>query len=119
MTTPQPFLGLPNLDDIIGKVTDEVTKVLPPDVGQAIKDTVGKILGPDPDLNVGDPQPPGPPPIPVKPGTPHFAAAAKALDTAISALDVLMKFSFLIPDQYELGIKALHGALTTVRDWLG
>ena len=117
MTTPQPFMGLPDLGDIAAPIIDQIAKALPPAVGDAIKNTVDGILGDGP-VNVGDPQPPGEPPIPVKPGTKPFAAAVKVLDTAIGALDALMKLAFIIPDQYEVGIKALRGALSTVRGWL-
>jgi hypothetical protein len=117
---PQGFMGLPDLGDLTKLIPGDITKLLPPQVTDAIKGTVGSILGDEPGTpNIGDPQPPGEPPIPVKPGTPHFAAAAKALDTAISAIDMLLKLSFVIPDQYESPLKALQGALKTIRGWLG
>lgn len=115
MSHPQGFLGLPDLGDLLGQVTN----LLPPAVGNAIKGTVGQILDPnDGSIDIGDPQPAGERPIPVEPGTPHFAAAVKYLDTAIGAIDVLLKLSFVIPDQYEQPVKALRGALVTIRGWL-
>lgn len=118
MTTsppPQGFMGLPDLGGLI----DQVTNLLPPVVGDAIKGTVGTILDPqDPSINIGDPQPEGERPIPVEPGSGPMAAAVKVLDTAIGALDALLKLSFLIPDKYEDIFKKVRGALVTIRSWL-
>jgi hypothetical protein len=112
---PQGLFGIPDLSEIL----DQATKVLPPEVSGAIKDTVGKILDPgNPDVKIGDPQPAGTPPIPVEPGTKPMDAAIKALDAVIGALDVVLKLGFLIPDQYEAPLKALRGALATIRGWL-
>ena len=109
---PQGLFGLPDLGDL--------TKLLPPQVSDAIKGTVGKILDPEnPDINIGDPQPPGTPPIPVAPGSKELNGAVKAIDTITAAIDALLKYGgFLIPDQYEAPLKALEGALKTVRGWL-
>lgn len=120
MSHPQGFLGLPDLGDLLGQVTG----ALPPVVGDAIKGAVGKILDPaDSSINVGDPQPPGERPIPVEPGTPHFAAAVKAIDTALGAIDAILKLGFLIPDDIhgvdvEDLLKTVRGGLVTVRGWL-
>lgn len=115
MTTPQPFMGLPNLGDVI----KQVTSILPPQVTDAIQGTVGKILDPeDPTINIGDPQPPGERPIPVEPGTKELSGAVKAIDTALGALEVILKLEFLIPAKYVDLIKKLEGALKTVRGWL-
>jgi hypothetical protein len=112
MSAPQGFLGLPDLGDL--------TKLLPPQVADAIKGTVGKILDPNDDtLHEGDPQPPGTPPIPVAPGSEELSGAVKAIDALIGAIDVVLKFGgFLIPDKYEAPIKAIQGALRTIRGWL-
>jgi hypothetical protein len=110
---PQGFLGLPDL----GGIVDQVTKLLPPEVGNAIQNTIGGILGDGP-INIGDPQPPGERPIPVEPGSKELSSAVKALDTAIGALNVLTKLDFLIPKQYQDLLTKLQGALTTVRGWL-
>jgi len=114
MTKPQPFAGLPDLSGII----EQVTNVLPKEVKDAIQGTVGTILDPKGDIKIGDPQPPGERPIPVEPGTKEMSGAVKALDTAIGAIDALMKLAFVIPDQYEKYITGLRGALTTIRGWL-
>lgn len=110
--TPQGFFGLPDLGDL--------TKLLPPQVSDAIKGTVGKILDPNnPDINIGDPQPEGTPPIPVKAGSKELNGAVKAIDAITGAINTLLRFGgFLIPDQYEAPLKALVGALNTVRGWL-
>lgn len=114
MTTssvPQGFLGLPNLDDL--------TKLLPPQITDAIKGTVGKILDPnDPEINAGDPQPEGERPIPVEPGTKEMSATVKALDAAIGAIDIVLKLGILIPDGPEGVIKMVRSALVTIRSWL-
>jgi len=119
MTTPPPpqgFLGLPDLGDIVG----QVTKILPPQVGEAIQDTVGKILDPtDATINIGDPQPEGEKPIPVNEGTEELSTAVKAIDTVTEALGVVLKFGgFVLPDKYEKIIKDIQGALGTIRSWL-
>ena len=109
---PQGFLGLPDLS--------ELTKLLPPEVTDAIKGTVGKILDPSQtEINIGDPQPEGTPPIPVKAGSKELNGAVKAIDATTTAIDALLRYgAFLIPDQYEGPLKALEGALKTVRGWL-
>jgi hypothetical protein len=108
---PQGFFGLPDLGDL--------TKLLPPAVADAIKNTVGKILDPkDDSINTGDPQPPGTPPIPVEAGSHELNAAVKAIDAVTGAIDLVLKFAWLIPDQYEGPLRALEGALKTVRSWL-
>jgi len=115
MTKPQPFAGLPDLSGII----NQVTNILPKEVKDAISGTVGQILDPsDTSIKIGDPQPEGERPIPVEPGTKEMSGAVKALDTAISIIDALMKLAFVIPDQYEKYITGLRGALTTIRSWL-
>lgn len=107
---PQGFLGI-DLDNLTG--------LLPPQVADAIKGTVGAILGDEPGTpNIGDPQPEGTPPIPVKAGSKELSGAVKAIDAAVSAIDLLLKFAFLIPDSYEGPIGALRAALLTIRGWL-
>jgi hypothetical protein len=114
VTIPEGFLGI-DLDGII----DPITKLLPPVVAEAIQNTLGKILDPDhPDLNVGDPQPAGPPPIPVAADSKELSAAVKAIDAAVGAIELVLKLAFLIPDQYESPLRALAGALRTIRGWL-
>lgn len=113
---PQGFLGLPNFN--FDALADSVTKFLPPAVTDAIKGTVEKLLDPDEDINIGDPQPEGERPIPVEPGSEELNWAVKAIDTVLSALDVVMKFGFVIPDEYEGYITKLQGALHTIRGWL-
>lgn len=111
---PQGFLGIDP-----GAILSDITKLLPPQVADAINNTVGKILDPNhPDLNIGDPQPEGTPPIPVAPGSPELNAAVKAIDAVTGALDLVLKFSFLIPNQFEGPLRGLEGALKTIRGWL-
>lgn len=118
MTTPQPFLGLPDLGDL-GKVVADVTKLIPGHVGEAIQSTVTKILDPeDSSINVGDPQPEGERPIPVEPGSKEMSGTVKALNAVIGALDLVLKLSFIVPDGPEKLIRELKGALETVRGWL-
>ena len=119
MTTPQPFMGMPDLGGLLGGVIGEVTKLIPGPIGDAIQDTVGTILDPhDDSINEGDPQPPGEPPIPVEPGTEEMSAAVKALNAAIAALAALLKLGFMIPDDTEDIFRKIKGALETVRGWL-
>lgn len=100
-------------------IVEGVAKVLSPKVADALGGVIGKILDPnDPSINVGDPQPPGTPPIPVEAGSKELGAAVKAIDVALSALDLLFKFGWVIPDQYEAPMHGLEGALKTVRGWL-
>jgi hypothetical protein len=114
MTTPPPPQGLFGLPDI-----SDLTKLLPPQVGNAIKNVVGKILDPDDhSLDIGDPQPPGTPPIPVEAGSEELSTAVKAIDAVTHAIDLVLTFSALLPDQYEAPLRALRGALKTVRGWL-
>ena len=105
-------MGLPDLGSL--------TNLLPPQVADAIKGTVGKILDPNnPDIKIGDPQPDGTPPIPVAAGSKELNGAVKAIDAVTGTIDALLKYgAFLIPDQYEGPLKALEGALKTVRGWL-
>src|SRR4029077_13046410 len=111
MTTPQPFMGLPDL----GGIVDQVTKILPPQVQDAIKGTVGKVLDPsDPSIHIGDPHAPDRR-IPVHAGSEEISGSVKAIDAALGALNLLSKLNFLIPDKYEEWITKLHGALTTIR----
>jgi hypothetical protein len=116
VTAQANFLGLPNIGDIFG----DVVKILPPVIGDALKDTVGKILDPnDNSINIGDPQPPGTPPIPVDAGSPELNTVARALKTAVDALNTALKLvGWLIPDKYEGYIKDVIGALLTVEGWL-
>ena len=46
------------------------------------------------------------------------ADAVKAIDTAIAGIALLLKFAFIIPDQYEAPLKALSDALAQVKGWL-
>ncbi len=107
---PQGLLNLPDLNDL--------TNLLPGPIKDAIKDTVGKILDPNDDsVSVGDPQPEGEKPIPTE--TPkQLSGAIKALDGALGAIDLIQKFGFLIPDEFEDGLNKLEGALRTIRNWL-
>ena len=118
MTTPPPpqgFMGLPDL----GNIVDQVTGLLPDNVQEAIKETVGKLVDPDDDsIEIGDPQPEGEPPIPVEEGSEELSGAVKAIDAALGALTLLQKLNFVIPDEYEVWITRLQGALQTVRGWL-
>jgi hypothetical protein len=113
MTAPPPqgLFGIPNLDD--------VTKLLPPTVAEAIQGMVVKILNPnDPNIKIGDPQPAGTPPIPVAAGSTELSGAVKAIDAMTSAIELILKMRFLIPDQYEGPLRGLEGALKTIRGWL-
>ena len=115
---PQGFMGLPDLGDL-SKIVSDVTKLIPGPVGDAIQDTVGKILDPeDTSINIGDPQPEGERPIPVEPGSKELNGAVKAIDAALGALNLLQKLNFIVPDKYEDLLTKLHGALTTIRGWL-
>jgi hypothetical protein len=92
---------------------------LPPVVVDAIKDTTGVILDPDNDtIDIGDPQPEGERPIPVEPGSKEMSKTVQALDTLISAVNLILKMGFLIPDNLEGPLRALVGALGTIRGWL-
>ena len=119
---PQGFMGLPdlgNLGGLAGGLIEQFTKVLPPQVQDAVKDVTEKLLDPsDTSLNIGDPQPEGEKPIPVDSGTKEMSSLVKALTTAIGLLDTLTKLNFLIPDKYEEMLEKLKGALETVRGWL-
>lgn len=113
MNTPKPqgLFGLPDLDDVV--------KWVPGPIADAIKDTVGKILDPaDDEINLGDPQPEGEKPIPVDEGTEEMSTTIKAIDAVISALDLVLRVGFVIPDNIEDVIKKLRGALSTIRSWL-
>ena len=118
MTTPRPpqgFMGLPDLGDLVGQVTN----LLPPAVSDAIQSTVGTILDPsDPSINIGDPQPEGERPIPVEPGSEELNGAVKAIDAVVGALTLIEKFNFIVPDKYEDLLSKLKGALGTIRGWL-
>lgn len=115
MTTPQGFMGLPDL----GGIVEQVTKILPPQVKDAVKGVTEKILDPsDTSLNIGDPQPDGEKPIPVDEGTEEMSGLQKGLNTAIGLLGTLEKLNFLIPDKYEDMLHKLKGALETVLGWL-
>ena len=111
------------LGDIVKTVTDAigtVVNVLPPEVATAVNGTVGKILDPtDSAINIGDPQPPGTPPIPVQPGTPELDATQQTLESLAAVLENVVSLAgFLIPDQYKGYIKNLVAALRTVESWL-
>ena len=41
------------------------------------------------------------------------------LDTVIGALDALLQYKWLIPDQYEAPLDKLLQALTKVKGWIG
>jgi hypothetical protein len=106
--------GLFGIDLIPGV---DIQDFLPPVVKDAIKDTIGSIVGDGP-INIGDPQPDGERPIPVEPGTEEMSSTVKALDAMISAANLLLKLGFLIPDQLEGPLRLLVGALGTIRGWL-
>lgn len=111
-----PAGGLFGIDLIPGI---DLQDFIPPIVGDAIKDTVGKILDPtDPDINIGDPQPAGERPIPVEPGTKEMSSVVQSLDAVINALNLALKLGFLIPDKFENPMRGLVGALVTIRGWL-
>ena len=111
-----PAGGLFGIDLIPGI---DLQDFIPPFVGDAIKDTVGKILDPnDGKIDIGSPQPEGERPIPVEPGTKEMSGTVQALDAVISALNLALKLGFMIPDNLEGPIRALVGALGTVRGWL-
>jgi hypothetical protein len=42
-----------------------------------------------------------------------------ALDTGIGALNTLLQYKWLIPDQYEAPLQKLLDALTKVKGWIG
>ena len=109
--------GIFGIDLIPGVDIQDILPGLTKPVTDAIKDTVGILVGPD-GPNIGDPQPAGPPPIPVEAGSEELSAAVKAIDAAISALNFVLKLGFIIPDAYEAPLRALVGALTTIRGWL-
>jgi hypothetical protein len=114
-TPPQGFFG--DLTNLLPDI--DLTKLLPPVVADAIKDTVGSILGDEPGSpDIGDPQPEGERPIPVEPNSKELNGAVKAIDSVVGALEAALKFGFLIPDKYEDVIRKLVGALKTVRGWL-
>jgi hypothetical protein len=48
----------------------------------------------------------------------HKAKAIQTLDSLTSALDVVLSFGWIIPDQHEAPLKALRDALTRVRAWI-
>ena len=92
---------------------------LPPVVSEAIKSTTETILNPDDGkIEIGSPQPAGERPIPVEPGTKEMSSTVQALDSIITLLNAALKMSFLIPDNLEGPIRALVGALGTIRGWL-
>lgn len=97
----------------------DLQDLLPPVVSDAIKGTVDTILDPnDGSISIGDPQPEGERPIPVEPGTEEMSKTVQALDTMVSAVNLLLKLSFLIPDNLEGPLRKLVGALGTIRGWL-
>ena len=91
---------------------------LPPVVSEAIKDTTGIILDPKGQIEIGDPQPAGERPIPVEPGSKEMSSTVQALDSIITLLNGALKLGFLIPDNLEGPLRALVGALGTIRGWL-
>lgn len=110
---PDPF-------KILGSILGDVTKMLPPEVVTAINGTVGQILDPaNGTVGPGDPQPAGPPPIPVAPGTPEHASTRATLDALVKVLNGVLAYGgALIPDQYEVYLKDLVEALVTIEGWL-
>jgi|SRR5882757_9321896 len=106
--------------NIFGDILGDVTKLLPPEVATAINSTVGVILDPgNPSINPGDPQPAGPPPIPVAAGSPELDAAQKAIETVVGVLnEVLTLASWAIPEPYETYVRDVVAALSTVESWL-
>jgi hypothetical protein len=109
--------GLFGIDIIPGIDIQDFLPDLPSFVPPAIKDAVELILGPD-GPNIGDPQPEGEKPIPVDAGSKELSSAVRAIDGAITSINLLLKFGFLIPDQYESPLRSLAGALGTIRGWL-
>lgn len=112
MTHPEG--GLFGIDLIPGIDLDDF---LPPVVSEALKGTVERILDPETDVSIGDPQP-ADRPIPVEPGSNELSAAVRLIDGLLSALGLILKFGALVPDETEGMIRKLAGALNTIRGWL-
>ena len=94
----------------------DIQDFLPKPVSDAIRTSVDQILGPG-GPSIGDPQPPDRP-IPVAAESKELNNAVKAIDAIVNTIEAVLKLSFLIPDQYELPLRQLVGALNTVRGWL-
>lgn len=110
---PQGLLGF-SLSDLI----PDFSHIIPGPVGEAIKNTVDKILDPNDDsIKMGDPQPAGQRPIPTT-DPKELNAAVRAIDSAIGGIALVLKFGWLIPDQYEAILHSIAGALQTIRRWL-
>lgn len=113
-----PEKGLLGIDLLPGIDVQDFLPDLPGAIGDAINETVGKILNPNDDsIKIGDPQPAGERPIPTT-DPKELSAAVQAIDAALGGIKLLLRFGFLIPDNYEDGLRKLAGALNTVRGWL-
>lgn len=98
------------LSDTVGDLTD-----LPSPIAEAILGTVEAILGPT-GPNIGDPQPAN---RPIPANTLHeLNSAVKAINTALSAINLVLKLGFLLPPQITSPLQLAAGALRTIRSWL-
>lgn len=105
------------LRDVLGHL-DNVVPDLPGPFDDAIRRAVETAVA------VVDPQAPTPA-VPDKPqvlppdtNPQQRNEVLKALDTAISAIGVVLRFRWLIPDQYERPLELLGKALERVRSWI-
>jgi hypothetical protein len=123
---PQGLFVLPDLDGIVEQVTkllpgvaSQIADVLPSNVTDALSSTIGKLLDPtDNSINIGDPQPPGTPPIPVAPGSPEISAVINGIDAALAAIGVLRQLKFIVSEKNRPWLDGLAKALETIRSWL-
>lgn len=105
------------LSDVVNNITNLVPD-LPGPFDNRIKDAVNTAV------DVVDPttptqEPPKPPVVVPPDSSPEQKNdIVRALDTVISALGVVLKMGFLIPDQYERPLELLVKALEKVRGWV-
>jgi hypothetical protein len=95
----------------------DIQDFIPKPVADAISGTVERIISPDTDVSIGDPQPPDRP-IPVDAGSEELNGAVKAIDALVAVLNTALRLKWLIPNQYEDLLGKLVGALGTIRSWL-
>lgn len=112
MTFPQG--GIFGIDLIPGI---DLQDLIPTPVADAIRGTVDRILDPETDVNIGDPQP-ADRPIPVDAGSPQLSSAVQVIDGILTAINLILKFGLVVPDSTEAVLKKLGGALQTIRNWL-
>ncbi|ACH62084.1 hypothetical protein MYRNA_76 [Mycobacterium phage Myrna] len=112
---PAGFLGI-NLGDLDpGKLIGDL---LPKPIAEAIRDVTNVIIDPKDDTYVeGQPQPEGERPIPTT-DPQELNAAVKAIDAVTSAIAIVLKFGFIVPDDAEEILRKVSGALKTIRGWL-